>query len=236
MPTFTEVFAAALSANGISRYSGLAPSFEKLAVMLRETNEKYNLTAITDDAGISYKHFADCLLAAGHFPANASVADVGCGGGFPCLPLALARPDLKITAIDSTAKKLGFIKEAADALGLSNIKTVCGRAEELGRTDLRESFDVVTARAVARLNILCEWCVPLVKKGGLFIALKGKDAKAELDEAGGALRVLGCTAELTEYTLLAPEEQERGIIIMKKNTATPGEYPRNGGKIKKKPL
>ena len=235
--TFNEYFLEALKANGIEEFAPLAEKFRIYGELLRSTNEKYNLTAITDDCGMAYKHFADCLLAVRYFPEGASVLDVGCGGGFPTLPLAIARPDLRITAMDSTAKKLGFIDEVCAALSLSGVTTVCARAEEAGHTDMRGSFDIVTARAVARLNILAEWCSPMVKTGGAFIALKGKDGAAELEEAKNAFSVLKLTGEGEEYFLQTPEgEQGRYVIIARKNGATPAVYPRNGGKIKKKPL
>ncbi|MBQ8696847.1 MAG: 16S rRNA (guanine(527)-N(7))-methyltransferase RsmG [Clostridia bacterium] len=235
--TFNEYFREALEANGITEFAPLADSFRIYADLLRQTNEKYNLTAITDDCGMAYKHFADCLLAVRHFPEGAKVLDVGCGGGFPTLPLAIARPDLTITAMDSTAKKLGFIGEVCDALGLSNVTTLCARAEEAGHTELREGFDVVTARAVARLNILAEWCSPMVKVGGTFLALKGKDGAAELSEAKNAFSVLHLTGEAEEYLLHTPEgDQGRCVITAVKDAHTPREYPRGGGKIKKKPL
>lgn len=243
MSEFTNIYQKALADNRILQYEQYADTFERLAVLLRETNEKYNLTAITDDTGIAYRHFADCLLAARLFPRGAKVLDVGCGGGFPTLPLAIVRPDLTITAMDSTAKKLGFIREAAEALGLNNVTTLCARAEEAAHTDIRESFDAVCARAVARLNILAEWCVPFVKVDGVFLALKGKDGLAELAEASHAFEVLHCTAGGEEYSLLAPEgkstepvPQGRCVITARKTAPTPAEYPRNGGKIKKKPL
>ena len=235
--TYNEYFIKALNDNGIGEFAPLAEKFRIYGELLRNTNEKYNLTAITDDEGMAYKHFADCLLAVKCFPEGAKVLDVGCGGGFPTLPLAIARPDLEITAMDSTAKKLGFINEVCAALSLNNVTTVCARAEEAGQGDMRESFDVVTARAVARLNILCEWCSPMVKVGGIFLALKGKDGKEELDQAKNAFSVLNLTGKAEEYDLITPEgRQARCIITAAKNGKTPAAYPRNGGKIKKKPL
>ena len=235
--TFNEYFLQALKENGIEEFAPLAEKFRIYGSLLRETNEKYNLTAITDDCGMAYKHFADCLLAVKYFHEGATVLDVGCGGGFPTLPLAIARPDLQITAMDSTAKKLGFIEEVCRALGLTNVTTLCARAEEAGQGELRESFDIVTARAVARLNVLAEWCSPMVKVGGAFIALKGKDGLSELAEAKNAFSVLKLSGEGEEYFLQSPEgEQARCVITAKKIGATPAGYPRNGGKIKKKPL
>lgn len=237
MSAFTDVFCRALADNGIERYASHAPAFERLALLLRETNEKYNLTAITDDRGIAYRHFADCLLAAELFPAGARVLDVGCGGGFPTLPLAIVRPDLQITAMDSTAKKLGFIRTAAQELGLANVTTLCARAEEAGQGEWRAHFDAVCARAVARLPILLEWCVPLVKDDGVFLALKGKDGRVELAESAHALAELRCTAQASDYSLCDPDgAQSRCVITVRKSAPTPACYPRQGGRIKKKPL
>lgn len=235
--TFNDYFLQALSDNSIEEFAPLADKFRRYGELLRDTNEKYNLTAITDDSGMAYKHFADCLMAARYYPEGATVLDVGCGGGFPTLPLAIARPDLTITAMDSTAKKLGFIDEVCEELGLTNVTTVCARAEEAGQGQMRESFDIVTARAVARLNILSEWCSPMVKVGGSFIALKGKDGMTELAEAKNAFSVLNLTGAAEEYTLNTPDgEQGRCVITARKTAHTPPAYPRNGGKIKKKPL
>ena len=235
--TFNEYFLNALAENGIGEFAPLKDKFGVYADLLRETNEKYNLTAITDPCGMAYKHFADCLLAARYFPQGAKVLDVGCGGGFPTLPLAIARPDLEITGMDSTAKKLGFINEVAHALDLKNVTTLCARAEEAGRGEARGAFDIVTARAVARLNVLSEWCSPMVKVGGAFIALKGKDGPDEFDEAKNAFSRLKLKGQCVGYLLQTPEgPQERCVVIAQKTAPTPPLYPRNGGKIKKKPL
>ncbi len=225
-------------------------TFARLGAILITANEKMNLTAITEPCAVATRHFADSLLPltspniCHYLPIGARLLDVGCGGGFPCLPLAIARPDLKIIALDSTAKKLDYVASTAKELGLSNLSTLCGRAEELAQPaaslPLRESFDAVCARAVARLPILSELCVPYVKVGGYFIAMKGGDqAKEELREVSSrATRVLGVEWKETLECSLQGEEisQDRKIFFLRKTTKTPPIYPRLFTQIKKKPL
>ena len=164
--------------------------------------------------------------------------DVGCGGGFPCLPLAIVREDLSFTALDSTAKKLTFVQKTADALGLK-LTTVAARAEETARLiEYRESFDVCVSRAVARMNILSELCLPFVKAGGVFVALKGKNAREELKEAEKGIATLGARADALHTFSLGQGEDEadRGIIVCSKISKCPQSYPRAYAQIKKKPL
>jgi len=202
---------------------------------LVRVNSYMNLTAITDTEGIVYRHIADCLHVCPYIETGASVADVGCGGGFPTLPIAIARPDLAITAIDSTAKKLDFVKSVAKDLGL-NVTTLSVRAEELGNDPLyREKFDVCVSRAVARLSLLDELCLPLVRVGGTFLPMKGQDHAAELLEAKGGIRKLG--AELVRDDEFDMENVgTRSIMVIKKVQNTPKSYPRAFAKIKKSPL
>lgn len=236
MSDFAVYMEQALKQNGQERFTPKLSAFEGLARLLQQANERMNLTAITDDAGIAYLHVADCLMAEAYLPAGARLADVGCGGGFPTLPLAIARPDLAITAIDSTAKKLGFVSETAAALGLCGVSTLPARAEAVGRGPLRGGFDAVCARAVAALPVLLELCVPLLKCGGRFVALKGKTGGQELAQAKGALSALGCSARMVEYTLQGPSPQARSLIIVTKEEKTAPVYPRDYAKIVKKPL
>ena len=208
---------------------------EKFAVLFDELiafNNVTNLTAITECEEVALRHFADSLTAADKIPVGATVIDVGCGGGFPTLPLAIARPDLAITALDSTAKKLVFVENMAIKLSL-NVKTLAARAEEI--PECRESFDIATSRAVARMNLLTELCLPLVKVGGKFVAMKGASGKEELAEAEGGITKLGGTVTgVDAFTLLSAGE--RVIITVDKVAPTPSAYPRPWGKIKKKPL
>lgn len=220
------------------RYNDYADSFEILYNELVDYNEKVNLTAVTDCEGAVAKHFADSLLIEEYIPEGATLCDVGCGGGFPTLPLAVVRPDLKITALDSTEKKLKFVSLMAEKLDL-NVTTLSARAEEVGQSkEYREKFDCVCARAVARLNILGELCLPLVRVGGKFISCKAAAAKEELNEAIGGIEKLGGITEISKETVLitAVEEQARAVFVFSKASETPKAYPRHYSKISKKPL
>lgn len=235
MSDFNTTFERIFKECSLEEYLPYAEKFRILANHLVLTNEKYNLTAITDDEGVILRHFADSLTAVKHIPKGAKVIDVGAGGGFPSLPIAIVRDDLKITSLDSTAKKLEFIKEAAELLSLDNITTVAARAEEVGREELRESFDVSISRAVARLSILSELCLPLTRVGGLFIAMKGADSQNELDEAEKGIKILGGELQYKEGFTLS-DAGERCIIVCRKNSSTQAKYPRAYAKIKKSPL
>ncbi len=235
------------SLNRIFRENGLS-SFLSLDItdklytltehMLTE-NEKYNLTAITDPDKIILSHYADCAKLAEIPPKGARIADIGCGAGFPSLPVALLRPDVKVFAIDSTEKRINYVKGAAELLGLSNLEAKAMRAEDGGRDPLyRESFDVVTARAVAEMRILCELCLPYARVGGSFIAMKGKNAEFELAGAKKAISLLGGrNATVTEILLKgANETLSHPLIRIEKKEKTPVNYPRQYSQISKKPL
>lgn len=175
-----------------------------------------NLTAITDPEGIAVKHFADSLTALRMIELNAGdrVIDVGTGGGFPGIPLLIARPEIELTMLDSTGKKLAFVSQSVEELGLS-ANIVHARAEEAGQGELRESFDFAVSRAVAAMNILCEYCLPFVKVGGTFCAMKGAKGAEELDCAGKAIATLGGETQKTE-TLILPDGGERVLINVKR--------------------
>lgn len=214
-----------------------AQKLEQFANLLIETNNKYNLTAITDDDGIILKHFIDSASISLHIPHSSKLIDVGCGAGFPSLPLAIIREDLYVKAIDSTGKKVNFVNFAAKQLGLTNISAECTRAEVFANVS-RETFDVCTSRAVARLNILSELCIPLIKTGGVFIAMKSSKGGEEIAEAGKGIETLGCSLNVSEVKTLKLNEStiEREIYVFKKLRQTPKEFPRNYSQICKKPL
>ena len=211
--------------------------FKSYSDLLIEWNEKMNLTAITDKKEIEIKHFMDSLLFLSAVKPNkgASIIDVGTGAGFPGIPIKIVRNDLKLTLLDSLNKRLNFLKEV-----LKNINLVAEllhlRAEEGGQNPkYREKFDYVTSRAVASLPALCEYCLPYVKKGGCFVALKGPMVAEELENASSAIALLGGKLkEVKEYKLC--EDNDRSIVIIEKVTNTPNKYPRRGVKISKKPL
>ena len=228
-----------LERNGLSVAEDRLALLQRLTVQLIQTNKTFNLTAITDEERVAELHMADCAMTAAAFPRNATVIDVGCGAGFPSLPLAILRPDLRITALDATQKKVHYVQKTAEDLGLTNVSTLCGRAEELAaKAEYRERFDVATARAVAALPVLCELCLPFVKIGGLFLAMKGKTAKEELALAQNAIRILGGeTVGFSDTPLLGKNETfARAEIQIQKKTPCPDGYPRPYGRILKKPL
>ena len=213
--------------------------FYNFTKLLIEENSHTNLTAIREIPDIITKHYVDCLLPEFCFPQDATVLDVGCGGGFPTIPLAIARPDLKITAIDSTLKKINFVQKAADALGLSNVTAICARAEAPELKKFRESFDVVTSRAMARMPVLIELTLPFVKIGGHMIALKGAQGEVELAESMRAISTLGgnFSPNCKKFTLTADTgDESRSILIVEKCSPTAQIYPRNYSIICKKPL
>lgn len=207
--------------------------FTAYADFLVDKNQVMNLTAITDPHGIAEKHFLDSVLPLGLFdvPDGASLVDVGTGAGFPGVPMAIMRPDIRLTLLDSLNKRINFLKELTGLLELP-AECIHIRAEDAGRGSLRESFDIATARAVSRLPILCEYCLPLVKTGGAFLAMKG-DCQEELEEAKNAISVLGGKVErMEEYAL--PSGDKRTLVVIRKVKKTPEKYPR--GQIKGKAL
>ena len=212
--------------------------FQKLTEIMLATNQTMNITAITDVEKIIPLHFADCVKVAEYIPQNARVLDVGCGGGYPILPLAIVRPDLDITGLDSTDKKIRYVQNTGDQLGL-HIHTLSARAEDVAKLpEHREKYDVVIGRAVARLNVLDELCMPFVRTEGLFLAMKGMAGFEEYEEAKDGIKKLGGkTKDLLEYDLhLMSESEKRTLILVEKTVSTPKEYPRSFGTIKKKPL
>lgn len=198
-------------------------------------NEKFNLTSIKEDNEIFVKHFYDSIYGGKFFKRDKTVAEIGSGGGFPSIPLMITRSDLRFTLIESTGKKCEYLKTVIKELNL-NGEVLCLRAEEAGKNAAyREKFDYVTARAVARMNTLCEYCIPLIKKGGAFIAYKG-DGEEELIEAKNAVNVLGGKIIKTEKYELPQNMGKRNIFVIEKISSTPEKYPRGNGKERSKPL
>ncbi len=216
-----------------------AKAFLSLTEIMLEENEKYNLTAITEPDKIIVNHYLDCAFLAKEIKCGASVVDVGCGAGFPTLPMAILRPDIKILGVDSTAKRVNYVQAAAEALGLENVTTLTARAEEAGTNpEMREKYDYAVARAVAAMPILSELCLPLVKVGGKFIAMKGKNAKFELQDAKRAIPTLGGKLVCCNDVIIKGGDEElcHPLIVIDKVLKTPAAYPRPYAKILKKPL
>ena len=212
------------------------PSLLRYADMLVEKNKVMNLTAITEPSDIATLHFLDCaaLLPLADW-AGKSVADVGTGAGFPGMPLRILEPSIRLTLLDSLNKRIDFLKEVCADLGLDDVNCVHGRAEEFAAAH-RESYDIVTSRAVANLQMLCELCLPLVKEGGYFLSMKAVDSDQELKLAYTAIKTLGGQVEqVKDYTIPGTDVVHR-LIFIKKVGPTPKKYPRAFAKIKKAPL
>lgn len=205
------------------------------ARLLVDYNRKVNLTAITDPEGIENKHFLDSLLFACQPEVAGRLVDVGAGAGFPGIVTKIYKPDLELTLMEPTGKRVEFLKYACAQLGLAGVEFARERAEEAARKHWRETFDLASARAVAALPMLAEYCLPLVKVGGSFLAMKGASGGEELAAARGAIRKLGGEyRETRDFSL--PGGDARSLILCKKISQTPPVYPRNGGKIAKSPL
>ncbi len=222
---------------GIKLTGSQADAFQIYFELLVSWNEKMNLTAITEPGEVLEKHFLDSLtpLLALPIKQGGKLIDVGTGAGFPGIPLKLLRPDLELTLLDGLNKRLVFLGEVCERLGIG-ANRIHKRAEEAGLDKkMREAYDVAIARAVAPLNILCEYCIPLVKMKGHFIAMKGPGAQKELEEAEHAIELLG--GERTKiHSLTLPGGEERNLVIVQKRRFTPKGYPRHGGTITKHPL
>lgn len=214
--------------------------FELYKNMLVEWNKKINLTAITDDYAVIMKHFIDCLEIVKYINEDKNIIDVGTGAGFPGIVIAIYFENkVNITLLDSLNKRLEFLEEVKKNLSLNNIKLVHARAEEYAHNEeYREMFDIVVSRAVAPLNILLEYDIPYIKKGGKALLLKGSNVNNEVEEAKNVFGILNCKLEcIKEYNYLYNNEQyTRNILIINKYDNCPIKYPRNYGKIKKSPL
>ncbi len=235
----TEQFFQKLEEKGISLSPRQMEQFETYYSTLVEWNEKMNLTAITDKEGVYLKHFFDSITAAFYLDLSqpVSICDVGAGAGFPSIPLKICFPHLKVTIVDSLNKRIQFLNQLAAKLELEDVAFYHDRAETFAkRTEMRETFDIVTARAVARMSVLSELCLPLVKKGGLFAAMKGASLPEEMEAAKMAIGVLGGETREVYHFQLPEEESERYIVLIDKKRKTPKKYPRKPGTPNKSPI
>lgn len=236
---FFELMKTASNDAGLEFTEVQYEQFIKYMRLLQEWNEKINLTAITEDEDVIKKHFIDCIKAFKSEPIkNAkTIIDVGTGGGFPGLPIAIMNPNVEVTLLDSLNKRINFLNLVVRELGLKNVKTIHSRAEDGARKpELREKFDVATSRAVANMAVLSEFCMPYVKKDGYFVALKGPAIDEELENGSNAIKILG--GELQEIIEISIEETDlkHNIVEVKKVKNCPKTYPRKAGTVNKKPL
>lgn len=234
-----EQFVAMLKEKNISLTSRQLEQFEIYYKTLVEWNEKMNLTAITEKQDVYVKHFYDSITAAFYFDFTPPVhiCDVGAGAGFPSIPLKIVFPSLHITIVDSLNKRIHFLQHLVNELKLDSVQLVHDRAETFGvNPDFREKFDIVTARAVARMSVLSELCLPLVKLGGTFIAMKASNAEEELKNGKKAIAQLGGKIENIFTFTLPVEESERNIVFIKKDKVTPKKFPRKPGLPNKMPI
>lgn len=235
----TELFIKMLEEKGIKLSPQQINQYEQYFHLLVEWNEKMNLTAITEKEDVYLKHFYDSVSATFYydFSKPLSLCDVGAGAGFPSIPIKIAFPHLKVTIVDSLNKRITFLENLAKELQLDGVTFIHDRAETFGQNkEYREQYDLVTARAVARLSVLSELCLPLVKVGGTFVAMKAAHAKDELDTGKKAIATLGGFLKETYSFLLPIEESERNIIIVEKVKTTPKKYPRKPGTPNKAPI
>lgn len=234
-----DTFVEMLKAQGIELSERQIEQFDLYYQTLVEWNEKINLTAITDQPGVYLKHFYDSITASFYMDFNQplSICDVGAGAGFPSIPLKIIFPSLKVTIVDSLKKRITFLNELAATLGLEDVAFYHDRAELFGQNkQFRHQFDLVMARAVAKTSVLSELCLPLVKTGGQFVAMKGPNAETELKEAKNAIELLGGEIDHV-FTFDLPEDQgERNIVIINKRRQTPKKFPRKPGTPNKTPL
>jgi len=234
-----EQFVTELGKHGIKLSEKQIKQFALYFNTLIEWNEKINLTALTLETDVYLKHFYDSITAAFYydFANNQHICDVGAGAGFPSIPLKICFPDLHVTIVDSLKKRIGFLEHLATTLDLNNVAFYHDRAESFGRkSTFREKFDVVIARAVARLSVLSELCLPLCKQNGVFLAMKGAQTNEEVTDAKPALAQLGGDTPNVHTFALPEENSERAIIFVNKIGKTPSKYPRKPGLPNKKPL
>lgn len=236
---FKEELAKAAAKYGISLSDTQMEQYNRYFELLVEWNEKINLTAITEPKEVAIKHMIDSITAYDEnlFKDGTTVIDVGTGAGFPGLPLKIFCPEIKLTLMDSLNKRIKFLQTVVEELGLKDVECVHARAEEGARNKkYRESFDIAVSRAVARLPILCEYCLPFVKKGGHFIALKGMQYHDEAEEAAKAIKVMGGSKTEIRPVKLPELDDKRAVITITKTMPTPKAYPRKAGTPTKNPI
>ncbi|MTV82222.1 16S rRNA (guanine(527)-N(7))-methyltransferase RsmG [Secundilactobacillus folii] len=235
-------FIAALAEQGITVSDRQMQQFDRYFQVLVDTNQHLNLTTITERGDVYLKHFYDSVTPAFYVPSlrtdSLTLCDVGAGAGFPSLPLKILFPQLQITIVDSLNKRINFLKDLIADLGLEGVQVFHARAEEFGgrRSEHREAYDVVTARAVARMSVLSELCLPLVKLHGQFVALKAQQTENELAQSQEALNTLGGKLHLDQAFTLPESGDERHIVVVEKVKPTPKRYPRKAGTPNKEPL
>lgn len=234
-----EQFIPFLQEKGIELTPTQEEQFYQYFQLLVEWNEKMNLTAIVEEDDVYLKHFYDSLTASFYYDFNRgeTLVDVGAGAGFPSIPLKIVYPDLKITIVDSLKKRITFLEHVTETLRLKGVSLYHDRAETFGQNKMhREKYDIATARAVARMSVLAELCLPLVKVGGTFIAMKAADANEELKEAKKAISIFGGKVKDNFHFHLPIEQSERHIIHIVKEKNTPRKYPRKPGTPNKSPI
>ena len=236
---YFELMKNACDSVGMNFHEDKYNKFITYKKLFQEWNEKINLTAITEDEEVIKKHFIDCIKAfsENQFKEAKTLIDVGTGAGFPGLPIAIMREDLNITLLDSLNKRVNFLNIVKNSLNLTNVTTIHSRAEDGARNkELREKFDIATSRAVANMAVLSEFCLPYVKVGGYFIALKGPAITDELNDAKNAIGTLG--GKLIEVIEVSVEgtDLKHNLVVIKKVKETPKTYPRKAGSITKKPI
>ncbi|WP_077329825.1 16S rRNA (guanine(527)-N(7))-methyltransferase RsmG [Virgibacillus siamensis] len=234
-----DQFMEALRQHRIQLNDDQLQQFSRYFETLSEWNEKINLTALKSREDVYLKHFFDSISAAFYydFTKDAHICDVGAGAGFPSIPLKICFPRLRVTIVDSLKKRINFLNQLAADLELENVAFYHDRAETFGKNNkFRESYDIVTARAVARMSVLSELCLPLTKKNGVFIAMKGAQAEEELNDAASAIEILGGKLESINTFTLPVEDSERSVIVIGKKRKTPNKYPRKPGLPNKDPI
>lgn len=235
----TEMLRQGLKDFGIEPSDKMLNDFKVYREILVDWNQKMNLTGIEEEKEVYIKHFLDSISAVvnGYIKDGMSIIDVGTGAGFPGLPLKICLENANVTLLDSLNKRINFLKEVSNTLGLTNMEFIHGRAEDFGKSEqYREQYDIATARAVAGLPILMEFCVPFVKVGGYFVCLKGPNANLELEESKAAMDVLGLEF-IEKIDVELPEtDLDHNILVFKKVRNTPEKYPRKAGKPAKSPI